>query len=353
MSLNAEPIRPGFAARQLNLDTLVSAAAVLPDDESQMEPFIEATLDVLKKHFAYYELLLVDNGLQTEVHARIQDLQSRLPNVRLLRLSRRYDLEVALAAALDHCIGDYMVILDAVQHPPELIPQLVEAAAAGCDSVTALPAGHRENFLDRIAVRPAYTLASRILGFPMEPSDSYYRVFSRRLVNSIVRIRSKKRYLSHLNAAVGLRHGVVSYETQVPQRPEPAFRRLMRHLTTVTSILVSNSGVPLRIASGLGLLACFANFLYLGYILVVTMVKSRLAEGWLTTSLTQTSMFLALFLIMTILSEYIGRILDETKEQPLYFVECETNSTVSEMNRERLNVVHEGAEPPKAGAASV
>jgi len=58
-----------------------------------------------------------------------------------------------------------------------------------------------------------------------------------------------------------------------------------------------------------------------------------------------------LFLIMTILSEYVSRILDETKEQPLYFVECEQNSTVSGLNRDRLNVVDEAVHPPQVGAA--
>jgi hypothetical protein len=81
------------------------------------------------------------------------------------------------------------------------------------------------------------------------------------------------------------------------------------------------------------------NLLYLFYILTVTLVKSRIAEGWLTSSLMHTTMFLLLFIIMTILSEYVARILDESKEQPLYFVESESNSTVSTVSLERLNVV--------------
>jgi hypothetical protein len=94
----------------------------------------------------------------------------------------------------------------------------------------------------------------------------------------------------------------------------------------------------LRFASLLGLVASAANVVYLFYILVVSLIKQRIAEGWITTSLTHTTMFLMLFLILSILSEYIARILDETKEQPLYFVEFETNSTVASPGRNQLNI---------------
>jgi hypothetical protein len=84
------------------------------------------------------------------------------------------------------------------------------------------------------------------------------------------------------------------------------------------------------------------------YIFAVTLVKSRIAEGWLTISLTNTTMFLLLFTILTILAGYIARILDESKEQPLYFVEAETNSTVSNSSQ-RPNVIQEQAEQSNKG----
>jgi dolichol-phosphate mannosyltransferase len=282
------------------------------------------------------------------MHLELQNLQHRIPNIRLLRLTRRYSIEVALAAALDHCIGDYVILIDPLHHPPELIPQLVHRASEGSDSVAAI-AVRQENFVERVITRRIYRIASHILGFPLLPTESYYTVFSRRLVNSIVRIRSKNRYLSYLNASVGLQQGTIIFETSSP-RPNTG-RRLITALVTASNILVSNTVTPLRFASMLALLASAANLLYLFYILAVTVLKSRIAEGWLTTSLMQTSMFLMLFLIMSILSEYIARILDETKEQPLYFVESESSSTVSETDRDRLNVIRHSEEAPSAGAA--
>jgi polyisoprenyl-phosphate glycosyltransferase len=335
-----------------NTDILVSVSAIVPESAGAVEKFVRITLSVLKKHYAHYEILLIDNGSPEEVHVNVQDLLTQLPNVRLVRLSRNYGTEVALAAALDHSIGDFVVLMDPVTDPPEIIPRLIAAAVGGFDSLTAVPSGQRDRFLDKIVCRPLYRLASRLLGFPLKPNESNYKVFSRRLVNSIVRIRSKNRYLSYLNACVGLSQSTIPYETDAPPLKRSGLRSNVHHLNTVSNILVANSAIPLRFASLLGLLASAANLLYLNYILIVTLVKSHIAEGWLTLSLTNTTMFLLLFLILTILSGYIARLLDETKDQPLYFVESETNSKVSSTSQERLNVIQEHLAPPTVGIVS-
>jgi dolichol-phosphate mannosyltransferase len=144
---------------------------------------------------------------------------------------------------------------------------------------------------------------------------------------------------------VGLRQSAISYEGAKRGGKRSAVGHTIGRLNAVANILVANTAIPLRFASMLGLLASAGNLAYLAYIFVVTLVKSRIAEGWLTISITNTTMFLLLFTILTILSGYVARILDETKEQPLYFVESETNSTVSR-SIARPNVVYEQVEQP-------
>lgn len=339
----------GLKPSKPNRDVLLSVSAIVPSDGKAMESFVASTLEILDAHFTYYELLLIDNGSSLDVYSRLKELQCKLPNVRVVRLSRRYTAEISLAAALDHCIGDYVVLMDPSQHPPQMIPQLVAAAMDECDSVTAVPAGQRDGLLDRLFCQPAYRLASRMVGFELRSNESTFKVFSRRLVNSIVRIRSKNRYLNYLHASVGLNQSTLSYEATTPARSgSGGIGNTLDRLNTVANILVANTAIPLRFASLLGLLASAANLLYLMYIFVVTLVKSRIAEGWLTISLTNTAMFLLLFMILTILAGYVARILDESKEQPLYFVEAETNSTVS-TSSQHPNVVHEQVGQPFEG----
>jgi len=334
-------VQTPFQHEQLerNTELLISVSVVLPCQPELVEVRVERALEVLSKAYGFYELLLVDNGSPAEIHALVLGLQQRLPNVRLLRLSRRYSREVAIAAALDHCIGDYVVVMDLLTDPAELIPVLVARAAAGFDAVVAECEVRRKSILERVLAEPMYRLMSRILGFALHPDESYFRVFSRRLVNSIVRIRSKSRYLSCFNGIVGFQQCSIVYQKEdMTATAQNGFGRVLRQLLAATEILVSNSAAPLRFASLLGLVASAANVVYLFYILVVSLIKQHIAEGWITTSLTHTTMFLMLFLILSILSEYIARILDETKEQPLYFVEFETNSTVASPGRNQLNI---------------
>lgn len=337
--------KTGALPASFNAEVVVSVSAILPADFAQIEPFVRGMLSTLAAHYSYYELLLVDNGLAVDVNLQVQMLQSALSNVRLVRLSRHYSREVAIAAALDHCIGDYVVVMDPASDPPEFVPSMLARAAQGCDTVVAEPANRRTGKLQHWISAPVYRMASRILGFRLRPDESYFRVFSRRLVNSIIRIRSKSRYLTCLNGSIGLQQCTLLYDrAQYPELPGAVsphpVRELIRELIAASDILVSNSATPLRFASLLGLLASAGNLVYLFYIFAVSLVKAQIAEGWLTTSLTHTVMFLLLFLIMSILSEYIARILDETKDQPLYFVESESNSTISAAAaHERLNVV--------------
>lgn len=322
-----------------NVDTLVSVCAVVPEQADQLEGFVRDTIDILEASFAYYELLLIDNGTSVEVHRAVQELQRVVPNVRMLRLSRNYSNEVAIAAALDHCVGDYVVVMDSLRHPSSLIPEMVRRAVEGYDAVVAEPSSKAPGILEKLIATPTYKIASRIMGFELRPNESYFRVFSRRLVNSLIKIRSKNRSLSCMHGLIGLRKCTMFYIPATELTRPSQGNRLLGELTLAADIVVSNSAIPLRFAAFLGLLASGINLVYLFYIMAVTLLKSRIAEGWLTTSLMQTVMFLLMFLIMAILAEYVARILDETKEQPLYFIESETNSSVSAISQERLNIV--------------
>jgi polyisoprenyl-phosphate glycosyltransferase len=107
-------------------------------------------------------------------------------------------------------------------------------------------------------------------------------------------------------------------------------------------ILISHSATPLRWAAGLGVLASLGNLAYLLYVFIVALVKNKLAEGWLTMSVMLSSMFFCLFVILVVLAEYVARILEESQERPLYFIELEAESVVAPLReRSEINVIEE------------
>lgn len=338
---------PAPAARQEPLvgkdsQVVISVAVVAHCDEG-IEAFLRETTAILAKNYQYYEILIVDNGSDAEFRKRVQELQQTLPNLRMLCLSREYDREAAYMAALDNAIGDYVVLMEIDGDPPGLIPEFVQAAIDGCDVVIGKT--RRVDELPwhlRMGSRLYHSLAKRMLEFPVRESASYFRVMSRAVVNSMTRIRNKRRYLKYLNSMVGYRQKHVPY-TRVFRGGRTRRDGALRSLGRAIDVLISNSAIPLRAASLLGVAACGLNLLYLGYIFVITLIKKQLAEGWLSTSIMNTTMFFFVFLILTVLSEYVLRILEETRDRPLYFIDFETTSNVNSFQKtieaEHVNVV--------------
>ena len=228
--------------------------------------------------------------------------------------------------------------------PPQMIPQLMDQAISGYDVVIGDVLDSEErSFVENAMAKVFYNLVNKALGFQLKRDASYFRLLSRQVVNSITRIRNKSRFLKYFNAVVGFNQTHVPYK-RVYRREIPTPRLgLLRSMLWASDFIISNSPLPLRFVSLLGVLASVANLVYLGYILVVSLFKDNVAEGWLTTSLTSTFMFFILFIILTVLSEYVGRILEETRDRPLYFIEYETNSSVisykADAAEKKLNVV--------------
>lgn len=322
----------------IKTDTLISVLAVLENDSEIIEDFVREISNILSGSFTYYEVLLIDNGSIDFTDQKIRTLQGTFPNLRLIRLSRPHHIETALAAGLENSLGDYVVVMDANTDPPDLIPSLIEAAVAGNDVVIAVRENREDQpFIRRRAAVIFYKVASKLLGFSLQPNATHFRVFSRQVVNSLSRIGNKNRYLKYLNALVGFKQVHLPYRRiQRPQahKKDPGLFKLV---LAGLDIIISNSPAPLRLASLLGFISSSLSLIYFAYVLIVTIVKQKIAEGWITTNLMISTMFFLLFLILTILSEYIARILEESKDRPLYFIEYESHSTVSSFKTEAIS----------------
>src|SRR5262249_36981627 len=151
-------------------EVVVTVCAVLTDDCELIGPFLEQTSRILSERFRYYELLLIDNAFNRSAGLCIREWQKRMGNIRLLRLSRRYSYEIALAAALDSSIGDYVVVMNLATDPPGMIPDLVTTAMSGYDVVIAERASQGEPLLRKWLSRAFYRIATITLGYQLLPN---------------------------------------------------------------------------------------------------------------------------------------------------------------------------------------
>lgn len=320
-------------------EIFVSVVAPLRDDGAIVEAFVDETAGVLRESYRDYELVLVDDGSTDDTLDRLDRLLARHQCVRVVRLSRSFGEEVALAAGLDSAIGDYVVTMLPDSDPPELIPRIVEQARTGAGVVFGIRetrAGDR--LAMRVAVRLFHWLAQHVLRIDVPRNATQFRAFSRQALNAVLAIRDSARYLRVLAVSIGYANRSFRYRP-ICRGGSPRRKSLVEAVGLAIDLVVTGSRRPLRLVTWFGAAASAFSLLYSGYVILVYLFKDDPAEGWTTLSLQVSVMFFFLFVALAVVSEYIGHILAETRNRPLYHVLDELNSCVLLADPERRNVV--------------
>ena len=320
-------------------DLFASVVAPLHDDADIVEAFTRDVLAVLKAHYENYELVLVDDGSTDDTAARVGALLDAERCVRLIRLSRRFGRDVAISAGLDTVIGDFVVVLVPETDPPELIPQFIERARAGAGIVYGIRARRpAEPLYLALGTRLFYWYFNHVVGVDLPRNSTDYRAYSRQTVNAITRIKDRLRYLRTFGAQVGFGGQPFVYEPR-PRRARTKSRTPAEAFALAINMTVANSTTPLRIVSVLSLALSVLSGLHIVYVLLARLFSPNVVAGWTTQQLYVSSMFLFLFVVLAVLCEYVGRLLGEVMDRPLYFVAEEKTSGVLLVDEKRRNVV--------------
>jgi glycosyltransferase involved in cell wall biosynthesis len=289
---------------------------VLPD-------FHERLGAVLDSMGADAEVLYVDDGSGDGSSDLIAGLQQRDRRVSLIRLSRNFGKEVAITAGLDHCRGGAAVIIDAdLQHPPELIPALVEQWRAGFDVVYARRTERQgETALKKLSAQYFYRLLQRLSDVPIPADAGDYRLLSRRAVDALVGLRERHRFMKGLFAWIGFPQTSVPYRQQ-PRHAGDTKWNYWRLWNFALEGITSFTTVPLRIASYLGIVAALTALLFAAWIVFKTLVWGEPVPGY--PSLMVVILFLGGLQLaaLGVIGEYLGRTYNEVKQRPLYLVDA-------------------------------
>lgn len=338
-----------LSVRVVREDCFTSVVAPLHNDAAIVEQFAREVTDVLQRHYTNYELVLVDDGSTDGTADAVRALLAALPCVRFIRLSRQFGEEAAITAGLDAVIGDFVVVMLANTDPPQLIPTLVRHLRDGAGiAFGVLEDRSADSWSVRLGASAWYWYARRFLRLNLPAHSSQFRALSRQAVNAIVRIRDRFRYLRILSADVGYRAVPVPYRPVRRDAARPQ-RSFVERASASVDIVVANSQHPLRLVTFLALGAGALNVVYAAYVVATYLFRhGRVAEGWTTLSLQTCGMFFFVFLILAVMSEYVGHILVESRDRPLYYVLEESDSPVRLATADRRNVV---SQPPAAERA--
>jgi polyisoprenyl-phosphate glycosyltransferase len=297
-----------------------SISAVVPafNEAANLPRLLADLLPLLRSLGPRWEVIVIDDGSRDATVAAVQPFLAE-PGVRLLRLSRNFGKEAALSAGLDHAQGDVVLTLDAdLQHPLSLVPALLQGWRDGADTVCAVRETRAdETFAKRLGTRWFYRIVNAGSPMPIAVDAGDFRLMDRRVVNALLSLPERNRFMKGLYAWVGFRTDFVRYTPAPRHGGKTSFspRRLVGlALTGVTAF----STLPLRMWSGLGAIVALLAMAYGAVLVVENLLFGHPVPGWPTVVVSLMFFSGVQLLSIGILGEYIGRIFDEVKQRPLY-----------------------------------
>src|SRR5271169_2825854 len=268
------------------------------------------------------EVVYVDDGSRDGTLAIARDLPATAFDVQVVSLSRNFGKEAALLAGLDHARRGAVLFIDGDgQHPPALIETLVgHWLDDDCDVVYTAKANRaRESLARRVAVHAFYTLINWGAKTKIPEDAGDFRLLSPRAASALRQLPERNRFFKGLATWIGFRQMRIEYEPE-PRADGNTTWNVRRLIGLSLNGLTAFSVAPLRFATMLGTVLAVIAFVYGLQIVYETLVYGEKVPGY-------PSLFVGIMVLggvqlimLGVLGEYIGKILEEIKGRPVYFV---------------------------------
>ena len=283
--------------------------------------FHEALVTVLSELPVYLEIVYINDGSTDNTLGIINGLRAQDKRITLIDLSRNFGKEIALSAGLHKAAGDAVVIIDAdLQDPPELIPELIKEWENGYDVVYAKRT-HRdgESFLKMTTAHFFYRIMQRVGKFTIPEDTGDFRILSRRAVSALNTFKEHHRFMKGLFSWIGFKQKAVHYQRDDRRAGESKWNywHLWNFaLDGITSFTIA----PLKISTYIGLVTALGAFGYGIYMVIETLLHGNKVAGYPSLIVIVLILGGVQLVAIGVLGEYLGRIFNETKQRPLYFI---------------------------------
>jgi glycosyltransferase involved in cell wall biosynthesis len=307
-------------------DQSVRVSVVIPcyNEESVIQETYSRLTRSMKDTGVEYELIFVNDGSRDNTPHLLNALSAQDPCVKIIHFSRNFGHQPAVTAGLNHCSGDYAVIIDAdLQDPPELIPRMLDMARSnGYNIVYAVRKKRKgETFFKKITAKAYYRLLNALSETELPVDTGDFRLIDRKVIDAFNKLTEKHKYIRGLMSWVGFKQHPIYYDRDERFAGETHYP-FLKMFAFATRGLLYFTKKPLRLATQLGF---FSILIGLGLAVYVTISRylypAEIASGW--SSLLITVVFFGGVQLLTIgvLGAYIGNIFDEVKSRPEYIID--------------------------------
>lgn len=270
-----------------------------------------------------YSILFMDDGSTDQTLFDLKAISTHNPKISYISFSRNFGHQAALKAGYENSKdADIVITMDAdLQHPPELIPELIEKWKEGYEVVNTIrKTDQQASYFKKVSSRLFYKLYSFITGYELLPGSADFRLLDRSVVKVINQMQESNPFIRGMISWVGFRQTAIVY-TAPPRANGKSAYTLPKMINLAISGITSFGISPIRISFLAGTACSFLAFLYGIYAVSVHLFTDQTVTGW--TSVIASILFLSGFQLVMIgvIGEYIGKIHIQSRNRPDYIIE--------------------------------
>lgn len=311
------------------------------NEEEVLDTLYERLSTVLSSIYNYdFEMLFINDGSKDNTLPIIKRLREKDQRISIIDLSRNFGKEIAMIAGFDFASGDAVIIIDAdLQDPPELIPAMIQYWENGYDDVFAKRKSRAgESFLKKKTSEVFYKTLQKLSRIPIQEDTGDFRLLDRRCIDALKKMRETQRYTKGMFSWIGFNKKEILFDRDSRFAGETKwnyFKLFELAVEGITSFTIT----PLRFSAAFGCIISILAFIYMIWVIIKTLIYGDTVVGY--PSLMTVILFIGGIQLISIgiIGEYLGRIFNETKKRPLYFVNEYNNEKIPvDFNEERKNV---------------
>lgn len=300
----------------------ISISVIIPayNEAGNIEVIANRVSEQLE-HFGSYEIIIVDDGSTDSTLDEIKEVSKNDQSVKYISFSRNFGHQKAVKAGLDYAKGDCVISMDAdLQHPPELIKELIKKWREGYDIVYTVRKDIQGiGLFKKTTSRIFYKLINWISDVDIPLGAADFRLMDKKVVAELKKFQENFLFLRGLVSWLGYKQTGIEYD--IRNRYSGSSKYSVRKMVSFAiQGITSFSTMPLRVSMIIGFVISFFAFLYMLYALFIKIYYQTALPGW--TSILISVLFLGgmQLMFLGLIGEYLGKMFIETKNRPNYVI---------------------------------
>ncbi len=322
---------------------LISIVVPVFNEQENLNMFYQEVCKYMDLLRYSWELVFIDDGSNDGTALMLNRLTQQDARVKGVILARNFGHQVALTCGLDYAKGDAVITMDGdMQHPPAMLPILIRKWEEGFEVVQTIRVDTAGvSWLKRYTSSLFYRLINAMSAVHIAEGGSDFRLLDKKVVQTFHHFKEKARFIRGIIGDMGYRQALVEFAAPARYAGKSKFSP-RKMLSFALDGITAYSRVPLRLAFYLGLLFGLTSFALTLNVVYTKLFTADAVPGWATIAASVLLLGGVQLAGLGIIGEYVGRIFEEVKQRPLYWVRAELKSdaaTAAEKGDKHGNLV--------------